>query len=181
MKRGKKIGRTLTRCAIAFLVGIQLVGCGATGIAQGADAKQRMASAMGMGRAAPDFTLKDLGGTEIRLSNYKGDRYVLLYFWATWCPYCIQAKPQIAKLREKFGANVMEVLGINVGGGDSLEKLKRYQEGHPVSWPILYDGEGLTTRAYQIQGIPLFVLVDREGNVAYRGNILPEDLQQFMK
>ena len=73
----------------------------------------------------------------VRLSKFKGERPVLIYFWATWCPYCITVRPDVLKLREKTGPSEMEILGINVGGTDSLERLKRYQEGHPVSWPIL--------------------------------------------
>lgn len=157
------------KCFVAFLMGIQLLWIGA-GIANSADAK-----------VAPDFELRDLGGSAIRLSQYKGERSVLLYFWATWCPYCIAVKPELAKLRESINPGEMEILGINVGGGDSLDKLKRYQEGHPVTWPVLYDGEGTAVRAYQIQGIPLFVLVDKEGNIAYRGNALPEDLKKLLK
>lgn len=138
-------------------------------------------AASGEGMAAPDFELKDLNGASVRLSAYKGTKSVLLYFWATWCPYCIQAKPQIAKLRDSISPGEMEILGVNVGGGDSLEKLRKYQQGHPVSWPVLYDENGSAVKAYQIQGIPLFVLINKQGNIAYRGNVLPPDVSKMLK
>lgn len=131
--------------------------------------------------AAVDFELQDLNGTTIRLSKYKGEKAVLVYFWATWCPYCIAAKPELAKLRQRLGPNEMEILGINVGGGDTLEKVKRYQEGHPVAWPVLFDSSGTVTRAYQVQGIPLFVLVSKEGDVIFRDNALPTDIGKYLK
>ena len=131
--------------------------------------------------AAPDFELADLSGAPFRLSKFKGDKPVLLYFWATWCSYCVAVKPQIAKLREKFSTKEMEILGINVGEGDSLERLKRYQEGHPVAWPILYDTGSKVSRDYHVQGIPLFVLVNKEGNMVYRGNDPPKDPTEYLR
>ncbi|NLI32665.1 MAG: TlpA family protein disulfide reductase [Deltaproteobacteria bacterium] len=131
--------------------------------------------------SAIDFELQDLNGSDVRLSRFRGDRYVLLYFWATWCPYCLAVKPEIKKIRDRIGPKDIEVLAINVGGGDSLERLKKYQEGHPVPWPVLYDGKGGVTRAYQVQGIPLFILVDKEGKIVFRDNMLPQDITKYMK
>jgi peroxiredoxin len=130
---------------------------------------------------AVDFELPNLNGALVRLSKFRGERPVLIYFWATWCPYCLSVKPEIVKLREKMGPDEMEVLGINVGGSDSLERLKRYQEGHPVSWPILYDGDGKVSKAYGVQGIPLFVLINKEGNVVYRDNEPPSDVRKYLQ
>jgi peroxiredoxin len=129
---------------------------------------------------AVDFELPNLNGSTVRLSKFRGERSVLIYFWATWCPYCLAVRPEISKLREKMGPSEMEILGINVGGTDSLERLKRYQEGHPVSWPILYDGDGKVSKAYGVQGIPLFVLVNKEGKVVYRDNEPPSDLRKYL-
>ena len=129
---------------------------------------------------AVDFELADLNGSVVRLSKFRGERPVLIYFWATWCPYCTTVKPDVAKLREKTGPGEMEILAINVGGSDSLERLKRYQEGHPVSWPILYDGDGKVSKAYGVKGIPLFVLVNKEGNVVYRDNEPPSDVRKYL-
>lgn len=130
---------------------------------------------------APDFELQDLKGTNVKLSQFRGERSVMLYFWATWCPSCVSIKPHIAKVREKVPENDMQILGINVGEGDSLEKLKRYQEGHPVSWPILYDVGSKVSRTYQVRGIPMFVLVNKEGMVVYQGNDLPENPLKLLK
>lgn len=177
LNRMKNRGNPLM-CLGIILMGIQLFWGGA-GIAHGAGGE--MPPVAPSSKAAPDFELRDMNGAMIRLSSYKGERSVLLYFWATWCPYCIVVKPEVAKLREKIEPNEMEILAINVGSGDSLEKVKRYQENHPVTWPVLYDGSGSTAQAYQIQGIPLFVLIDKEGNIAYRGNKLPEDLARLLK
>lgn len=130
---------------------------------------------------AIDFELPDLDGSSVRLSKFKGDRPVLLYFWATWCPYCITVKPEVAKLRQKVARNEMEILAINVGGGDSIERLRKYREGHPSAWPILYDGDGKVSKSYKVQGIPLFILVNKAGNIVYRDTNPPSDIWQYLE
>jgi len=143
-----------------------------------------LASFLGLGSDAKspaiDFELPNLNGSMVRLSKFKGERPVLVYFWATWCPYCSSIRPAVTKLREKVGPSEMEILAINVGGSDSIERIKRYQEGHPVSWAILYDGEGKIARAYGVQGIPLFVLVNKEGDVVYRDSEPPSDVRKYL-
>lgn len=130
---------------------------------------------------APDFELKDLSGATVKMSAFKDQKPVLVYFWATWCPYCLKAKPKIAELRKEYAEKDLALIGINVGGADSLERLKRFQEMNPVQWPILYDKDGSVSRSYHVQGIPLFVLVNKAGNIAYIGNTLPEPKEYLKK
>jgi len=170
--------------AVAGIVLVLAALMGAGGVAAddsiGGSGRLSLASAS-EAKTAPDFDLPDLDGRHIRLSEYKGKRPVLIYFWATWCPYCVAAKPKVAKLREEIKPEEMEILGVNVGGSDSLERVKRFQTGHPSNWPILYDGDSKVAQTYRVQGIPLFVLVDKDGNEAYRGTNLPEDPLKYLK
>jgi thiol-disulfide isomerase/thioredoxin len=129
---------------------------------------------------APDFELKDLSGAPVKMSAFKDQKPVLVYFWATWCPYCLKAKPKIAEMRKENPEKDLAIIGVNVGGADSLERLKRYQEMNPVQWPILYDKDGSVSRNYHVQGIPLFVLVNKAGNIVYIGNSLP-DPKEYLK
>jgi peroxiredoxin len=179
-KKSQKQLRILTALML-----FTLFQAAATGRLQAAESEGRIlltaATGAEMKEPAMDFNLKDLNGTSVQLSKFKGEKPVLLYFWATWCPYCVEAKPQIAKIREEFTPAQLEILGINVGQSESLEKLKRYQQGHPVSWPILFDDGSKVSRTYQVQGIPLFVVVDKAGNITYRGNALPPDIKQYLK
>lgn len=182
MNRGKYRLRGWVGFLALVLVAVPLMWTTFGAKAAGADDTIRLAALTGSdSTAAPDFELKDLTGSSIRLSSFKGKEPVMLYFWASWCPYCMAVKPDVAKLREKIPANEMEILGINVGGSDSLAKVKRFMEEHPAPYPVLYDGDGKATRAYHVQGIPLFVVIDKEGNIAYRGNALPEDMPKYLK
>lgn len=170
----------LVQCLVVACVAFQLL-LGGVGTVLGEEGKLLLAAAGTDGKKAPDFELQDLSGKPVKLSQYRGDRAVMMYFWATWCPYCVAAKPKVAKLRREISEKDMEILGINVGSGDSLERLKRFQEGHPSNWPILYDGDSKVSKLYGVQGIPLFVIVDKDGNEVYRGNGFPEDPMKYLK
>lgn len=130
---------------------------------------------------APEFELPDIEGGSVSLAQYRGKRPVLLYFWATWCPSCRAVKPDLIKLRERTKEEELEILAINVGSGDSLDKLKRYQKKHPLpAIKVLYDNNGRVTQHYSVQGIPLFVLVDIDGKVTYRDHQLPVDFHKYL-
>jgi peroxiredoxin len=155
------------------------------GIAQHRDSGEQtvfraMSAAAVLKVPAKDFQLKDLDGAQVRLSDFRGKQSVLLYFWASWCPSCISIKPQVAKLRSNVSRDRLEILAINVGAGDTLERLMQFQKGHPSTYPVLYDDGGKVSTAYQVQGIPLFVLIDKEGAVVYRNNQLPGDIEKYL-
>lgn len=125
--------------------------------------------------AAPDFSLQDLNGTTVTLSQFKGQKPVLLYFWATWCHYCQAVRPAVISLRKATPEADIEIVAIDVGSGDSLTKLKRFEEADPAPYTVLYDTDSKVTRSYHVEGIPHFVLLDKTGAVKYTGNQLPSD------
>ena len=173
---------SMSKFALVLLLGAHLVWA-MPGEASSNDGNTVLASVLGSDSKteAPDFELNDLKGTAVRLSSYKGQRPVLIYFWATWCPYCVAAKPGILKLRQEIDPKEMEIIGINVGGGDSLNRVKRFEEEHPSTFPILFDAQGKVSRSYGVQGIPLFVIVNKEGQEVYRGNSLPDNPMKYLK
>ncbi len=129
---------------------------------------------------APDFELQNMKGTNVSLNDFKGKKPVLLYFWATWCHYCQATRPEIIKV-QKANPNDIEILAINVGSGDSLAKVQRYDEANPAPFTVLYDPDSKVTRSYKVEGIPHFVLMDKTGAVKYSGNRLPSDPMSLLK
>ncbi len=123
--------------------------------------------------ATPDFTLQDLKGTDVSLSQFKGQKPVLLYFWATWCHYCLAARPGVIKFQK--ASPEVQVIAIDVGAGDSMAKLKRFEEADPAPYIVLYDADSKVSRSYHVEGIPHFILIDKTGAVKYSGNQLPSD------
>ncbi|MGC9966843.1 MAG: TlpA disulfide reductase family protein [Syntrophobacteraceae bacterium] len=125
--------------------------------------------------ATPDFVLQDLKGSNVSLGQFKGQKPVLLYFWATWCHYCQTVRPAVINFRKATPDADIEILAIDVGSGDSLAKLKRFEEADPAPYTVLYDTDSKVTRSYHVEGIPHFVLMDKTGAVKYTGNQLPSD------
>ncbi|ROQ93270.1 peroxiredoxin family protein [Desulfosoma caldarium] len=128
-----------------------------------------------------DFDLPSTDGERVLLSEFRGKKPVLLYFWAIWCPSCQAVKPELVKLRQKMPEDQLEILGINVGTGDSFERVKKYQKAHPMPFKVLYDAEGAVTRAFDVRGIPLFVVVDKTGSIVYRDHQLPSDIRRLIQ
>ncbi len=82
---------------------------------------------------------------------------------------------------QKANPDGIEVLAINVGSGDSLDKVQRYEKADPAPYTVLYDPDSKVTRSYKVEGIPHFVLLDKTGAVKYSGNRLPSDPMSLLK
>lgn len=114
---------------------------------------------------APDWTVQDLNGQEVKLSSLRG-KVVVIDFWATWCGPCRKTMPLIEQFYEKKAKDV-EVYGMNVWERGSNAGVKPFIEKAGFKFPILL-GDGNIAEEYGVQGIPTMVIIDKQGNVAYR-------------
>lgn len=112
---------------------------------------------------APNFTLNDINGTPLSLSDLKG-KWVVLDFWGSWCPWCIKGFPALKDAYKEYGGKV-EVLGIDCG--DTEEHWKAAVSQYELPWLQVYCPKGSDlTNQYGIQGFPTKFIIDPEGNVA---------------
>jgi thiol-disulfide isomerase/thioredoxin len=124
-------------------------------------------------QAAPDsvklegLSLADLDGTMQYLDRWQGN-LLLVNFWATWCPPCIEEIPLFMRLRDRYRAQGFEVIGIAI---DEAEKVRRFQQQRAVDYPLLLGGEqgiALMQRFNNRLGaLPYSVLFDRQGNAVH--------------
>lgn len=129
---------------------------------------------------APDFNLPVIGdngtvdGDRVRLSDLRG-RPVLIDFWATWCGPCRAELPVLVRLHRRYSPRGFSVLGVNVDeGGPSL--VPRFKQHFEIPYTLVYDTNGVASRAHDVTGLPTLVLVDRNGTVRRRFmGAIPED------
>lgn len=110
---------------------------------------------------APDFTLLDLDGNEISLSDYKG-KPVLINFWATWCQFCDLEMPDLQKFSDEYGDEIT-VLGVNVM--ETNKKVSKYIEEGGYNFKILLDEKGDVSREYLAAALPASYFVDSKGTL----------------
>lgn len=159
------------------LAGLVIALClvvGAAAVAIGVDLGNRSAAA-GPGasvtvvagsplldRPAPDFTLEDLSGEPVRLSDYRG-RPVLVNFWASWCEPCKVEFPLFEAARQRYAGTGLEILGVV--HNDSAEAAAAFVAEEGAEWPTLLDPDDAVWDAYGGLGVPTTFFIDREGVV----------------
>ena len=124
----------------------------------------RALPAIATSTAAPDFTLRTLGGPNLRLAEQRG-RVVMINFWATWCGPCRQEMPQLSKLYDRYRAAGFVLLGVNVD--DDVRNASAVAAKLGVSFPVLLDTDKTVSKLYELATMPSTVLVDRDGKVRY--------------
>ena len=117
-----------------------------------------------VGTVAPDLT--DVEGQTVSLEKYRG-QYVVLDFWASWCPDCRKDMPQMKELYTQYSGNGVQFLGISFD--TTREALDNYLEKEAIAWPQVTElkkmKESKMAQAYHIKWIPSIYLLDPNGKV----------------
>lgn len=116
---------------------------------------------------APDFDLPDLQGQRHRLSSYRG-KVVVINFWATWCPPCLEEMPSMQQVWEDLQGPQFEILAINVSEDDFA--IGNFIDGMvpEPGFPILKDEDMGVVGAWQVRALPTTLVVDKQGRIVYR-------------
>ncbi len=122
------------------------------------------------GAAAPvnlGFTLKDMNGADVRLSDFRG-KPLVVNFWATWCPPCLLETPELVELADEYKQRGLAIVGISYD--DAPEQMRTFAKQFKVSYPLLVgrDREDVF-RAFGLgDGLPTSVFIRPDGTIAAR-------------
>ena len=132
-----------------------------------------------VGGTVPDVTAVRLDGAEESLSSYV-DQVVLVDFWATWCPPCVESLPKLRELDESLPDERFEILSISVD--DVPDTVTEFQVDEPMPWANWHIGpESDILKSWVIRGYPTYLLVDADGTVLARTHDLDDDLAALIE
>ena len=111
----------------------------------------------------PQMSWTGMDGTEQKIKDYEG-KVLILDFWATYCEPCRREIPHLNELQAKYGADNLQVVGMNVGGDEDQPKIPKFVEELKVSYPIAFPEDPLIEYIFQdSDAIPQTAIFDRKG------------------
>lgn len=169
------MGRALRTLAASFV--LAMLGCASTVRSTGPEVPTDRSQAH-----PPDFELRALDGSSVRLSEHLGKRVVLIDFWATFCEPCLRAMPKLEALYTKYKSQGFLVLGVSIDGSDSLLAVRSDVQKLGVSFPILLDQETRVVALYNPKtSAPFSVLIGRDGRVLWRREGYPGGAEKALE
>jgi cytochrome c biogenesis protein CcmG/thiol:disulfide interchange protein DsbE len=114
---------------------------------------------------APNFTLKDLQGKDISLSDFKG-KVVLLDFWATWCPPCRKEIPHLVELSQQYEKDGLVVIGLSLD--DSKDPVGSFAKQNQINYPVVMANDKVCAAYGGVSAIPTLFLIDRKGDISQK-------------
>ena len=112
------------------------------------------------GKNAPQFSLESFDGKLISANDWKG-KVVLLDFWEIWCGPCIESMPEVIALYNKYYDKGLAVYGIT-NDLKQLPSARAFAEKKKINFPLLIGNEQVK-KEYQLEAVPLYVLIDKKG------------------
>jgi Peroxiredoxin len=141
----------------------------------------RTLESVAIGKTAPDFTMADVNGNDVSLSQLYGKSYVFLDFWASWCPPCRREKPNLVAAFNKYKSEGFTVFGVSLD--HDKEAWLAAIESDGLAWTHVSDLQHWNNSAaalYGIRAIPASLLLDSEGTIVAK-NLHGEALHEKLK
>lgn len=147
---------------------------------------QKTMASSWVGKEAPDFSMPDVNGKEVKLSSFRG-KYVLVDFWASWCGPCRSENPNLVDAYNKFKDKNFTVLGVSLDRPGQKDKWLQAIKDDQLTWTNISDLQYWSSPVvslYGFDGIPFNVLLDPQGKVigeGLRGAQLEGKLAEVLK
>lgn len=127
-----------------------------------------------------DFTVDDMSGQRHKLSNYKG-KWVLVNYWATWCPPCLEEVPDLVNLYDKYRRKNLMVIGVVFDYHD-VGEVKQYVDDMLMSYPIVLGDDAVTEQIGKMDVLPTTFIYNPQGKLVKikRGIITRDYVENLM-
>jgi cytochrome c biogenesis protein CcmG/thiol:disulfide interchange protein DsbE len=131
---------------------------------------------MGIGQIAPDSEIQNINGRNEGLYMHMPPTdIVIIEFFATWCSYCKEEKPILAKIKKEYKGKV-GILNIDYKEeNDLVIKYLKDKENSDITWDIIIDKLGLASKKYGVKALPALYILDKERRVHYIGNFTTKE------
>lgn len=127
-------------------------------------------------QANEDFALSDIWGNQLKLSQYRG-KWVLVNFWATWCPPCLREIPDLVSMKANRN-NKIEIIGIAMEE-KTPQEIRSFVKQYQINYPVVLGNSRIANQIGRVPGLPTSYLYNPDGKmVAYRVGILNEQAIQ---
>ena len=114
---------------------------------------------------APAFGIETLAGGKIAVGPGQVNKFVLLNFWATWCPPCVRELPSLQQAVHKVGADRFEVFAVSVDKAQDLAKIQKFKSKFALAFPIGLDHDSQIAAVYGVNQFPSTFLVSPDGMI----------------
>lgn len=128
------------------------------------------------------LALPDLEGKTQALSQWRG-KVLVVNFWATWCPPCVEEMPDLQRVRDEYRARGVEIIGVGI---DNAAKIREFRDRLGITLPLLVAGVGGTELGRELGNqagvLPYTVLVATDGKIVQRkiGQVKPAELRAWL-
>jgi len=177
------MNKSTYKLIVTLLVLVIIIGGGMLlyrNLGQNIDLGEPLPTETNPANPAPDFTVTDADGNEVKLSDFRG-KGVVLNFWASWCGPCKSEMPHFQTAYEEYGEDVhFLMVNMSTAFGDPQSDAERLLSDNGYTFPVYYDTKAECAYGYGVSGIPMTFFIDKNGDLVSgkSGMISEADLQR---